>query len=375
MQNIGAQHGSPAYSWQQATPCRPWWTAVRGVAVTPSMEASDGAVHCPRGVGAAREWPSAWDHLSQHHPPAYQYLIPMASLGFAVTAAISLPTMVRLWREGRKVQGRRPAHPFYVLFVPFAPLAIALLKLIIVLAPRSYKVLGIPTAALEAGAFWAFLQLLLSFVSACTGDLATSLASLQPTRIWPCLCCWGPRAPNLRDVMAARVLVWQFMAVVVLIAFIELADDWAAEHKVVLSLTYLPSLALCVIAELSLIRYAHPLIGHRRCHMKFWTLKALFLANTFSLRIIGIVIRSDVRVGALCYTSELLVAAWSGAITAILAVPVACLAHCAFTPEDLREGERKSDPTAFNGRAEPELRPVEVLGDGLPSRGATHATV
>lgn len=97
------------------------------------------------------------------------------------------------------------------------------------------------------------------------------------------------------------------------------------------------SLVLCVIAELSIIRAAHKPLKGRRPHAKFWTMKALFIANTASFRITSFFITTDKRTGDLCYTAETLRAAYSGTITALVAALVAILAGFSFTPQDLTD--------------------------------------
>merc|ERR1712039_773966 len=102
-----------------------------------------------------------------------------------------------------------------------------------------------------------------------------------------------------------------------------------------LSFIDLVSLVACVFAELSLIRMGHEFLESRRAHAKFWTMKALFIANTASFRICSKGVRSDIIVGNLCYSSETLAAAYSAAFTALFASAVAAMAACAFAPADL----------------------------------------
>lgn len=141
----------------------------------------------------------------------------------------------------------------------------------------------------------------------------------------------------MRDVRIAKVLVGQFVAVVILMACIELDDVWAEKYRKPLTLIDTISLVLCVVAELSLIRAAHGLLEGKRPHAKFWTMKALFIANTASYRITSLFITTDMRIGDLCYTSETLRAAYSGTVTALVAALVAVLASFSFVPKDLTD--------------------------------------
>merc|ERR1712039_635570 len=129
-----------------------------------------------------------------------------------------------------------------------------------------------------------------------------------------------------------------------------------------LSFIDLVSLVACVFAELSLIRMAHELLESRRAHAKFWTMKALFVANTASFRICSKFIKSDVVVGDLCYTSETLAAAYSCAFTALFASAVAAMAAWAFTPADLAP----SSSAPVNTTLKPDETARSVLTSSTP---------
>mmetsp|Transcript_22058 Transcript_22058/g.58098 ORF Transcript_22058/g.58098 Transcript_22058/m.58098 type:complete len:350 (-) Transcript_22058:215-1264(-) len=297
------------------------------------MASSDSCAH---GIGAAMEWPSFWQLMMEPHPHAYNYLIPMASAGFALTAAALVPMLVRLVLA-RRADKEPPAamkKRFVYLFVPAsAPLVIAALKFVVVMAPRVWKIFGILSACVEAAAFFCFLQLILDFIGGGGGDLAAALPRLTPSKLW--CCCSSARVPTLRDVLAARVLVGQFMVVVIALSIVELNDDWAKAHNSFIAIVDTVSLVLCVVAELTLIRAGHDVLSQHNIHAKFWTMKGLFVANTFTRRFFSRFITESQHIGGLCYTGETLVSGFSAASTALIAVPVALLAACAFGPQDL----------------------------------------
>jgi len=232
----------------------------------------------------------------------------------------------------------------YVMTPPAAPLAIAIIKVAVVLGPRAWKVLNIFAAIVESCAFWAFLNLLFSLIAGAAGDIPDALARAGVVRVWACV----RRMPTPRDLRAVAILVGQFTLVNVLVSTIELDDDWASEHNLLLSAMDIISLILCVVGLLSLIRMGHNLLEGRRAHLKFWTMKALFVANTMSFRIFSRLIRSDVQVGGLCYSSETLAAAWSAGFTAMLASAVSALSFFAFRPSDLADSARPPDTTDAN---------------------------
>mmetsp|Transcript_4926 Transcript_4926/g.13976 ORF Transcript_4926/g.13976 Transcript_4926/m.13976 type:complete len:144 (-) Transcript_4926:98-529(-) len=135
------------------------------------------------------------------------------------------------------------------------------------------------------------------------------------------------------------------MVIVVALSVVELADGWAEEHALALSAIHLLSLLACVVAELGLIRMGEELLRGRRAHLKFWTMKALFVANTMFGRAFKRVVKGDVVVGELCYSRETLVAAWAGGCTAVFAFFVAVLAAVAFTPADLEDRAEEAAAT------------------------------
>uniref|UniRef100_A0A7S2IBS8 Uncharacterized protein n=1 Tax=Zooxanthella nutricula TaxID=1333877 RepID=A0A7S2IBS8_9DINO len=231
---------------------------------------------------------------------------------------------------------------------PAAPLAFAILKLLTVLAPRAWMVLNILSAACEAFAFWGFLQLLLNFIGGPTGDIPAVLERLGPVRVWRCS---KLRTPTASDVSMVRALVYQFVVVVVAIAALELAEEWSKAHSVLLSVVDVASLIACVVAELSLMRMAHQVLGERHVHRKFWTLKALFVATTVSFRLANRLITADVQTGEQCYTSQMLAAAWSAGFTSVFAVVVAALAAWAFSPKDICDQQPQLSPATTDTSA------------------------
>lgn len=269
-----------------------------------------------------------------------------------MTALVSVPTLVRICRVAGKSKDRH--RKLYVMIPPASPLVLATVKLVIALAPRTWKMLNILCAIFEAFAFWSFLNLLLSFIRTSAGDVATALTQVQPVRVWCCIY----RKPCMGDVRLVKALVWTFMIVVVLVSCLELADDWAHEHDMLLSLASLATLIGCVVAELALIRMGAEIFGERGPHTKFWTMKGLFVASTMSTRVFRRFVTSDVVVGSLCYSRETLVAAWSGGCTALVAFLVAVLASQAFSPRDLSDEAADVDKAA--DVESPRPRTVEI---------------
>mmetsp|Transcript_78865 Transcript_78865/g.229049 ORF Transcript_78865/g.229049 Transcript_78865/m.229049 type:complete len:318 (-) Transcript_78865:176-1129(-) len=306
------------------------------------VERASGHHICARGVGAAEQWPSLWEHLTNQRPPAYSFLIPMAAAGATLTAMVTVPTLARLCSA--RAKGASRERLLFAAIPVAAPLVVAVLKLLIALSPRFWKLLNIPSVMFEALAFWSFLQLLLSFMAGTKGSVAAALAGVQPVRI----CCCVYRKPRVSDILRVKLAVWFFMVVLVALSIIELAEDWVEQHYMLLAVLYTFSLIVCVVAEIALIRMGKELLEGHRPHMKFWTMKGLYVANTMFARVFNRTITEDLVVGHLCYSRETLVAAWSGGCTAIFAFIVAVLASFAFVPADLEAepGEEESSSPA-----------------------------
>eukprot|EP00446_Apocalathium_sp_SHHI-4_P041977 CAMPEP_0177335434 /NCGR_PEP_ID=MMETSP0368-20130122/23252_1 /TAXON_ID=447022 ORGANISM="Scrippsiella hangoei-like, Strain SHHI-4" /NCGR_SAMPLE_ID=MMETSP0368 /ASSEMBLY_ACC=CAM_ASM_000363 /LENGTH=336 /DNA_ID=CAMNT_0018796223 /DNA_START=13 /DNA_END=1023 /DNA_ORIENTATION=+ len=311
---------------------------------------------CPRGVGAAVEWPTLLEHLTSPGPDAYEYLLPVTVACTAISAAISARTVARLLLPARKSEAPGLLQPRLVLMMipSAAPLVIAFLELAIVLAPRSWKVLHIVVACFEVICFWAFLRLLLNFIGGSTGDVAAALARIAPRRVWRC--SRRDRAPGMWDVRVVQAMVAQFMIVLPALAAIELDEHLVETRYTLWAAVHIVSLVSCVVAELSLIRMAGDIIEHHNCHLKFWSMKTLFIGNMASFRIAGRVVQSDQRIGELCYTHETLAAGWSAAITTFIAVIVAALIVCGFKPKDLQDPQ---DPDPIAQRTDGEPQQVE----------------
>jgi hypothetical protein len=287
-------------------------------------------------------------------------LIPIAVTGFMVTAMFSVPTLVRLIlaAKGQDTAGHRNSRLVVLLVPASAPLLIASLKMITVLAPRVWKLMNIVAAMTEGLAFWCFFKLLLSFIGGPSGDVGAALARCSPSRIWGC--CMSPRVPGLQDVGISRALIIQFVGVVVVMSFVELDDVWAEHRRRVISWLDTLSLVLCVIAEIALIRAAHEPLQGRRIHAKFWTMKGLFVANTMSSRVMSFSIVEDSQVGDLCWTAETLRAAYSGAVTTAVAALTAILAGFSFMPSDVADDPSElPSETSSTGSGSREVGPED----------------
>eukprot|EP00931_Biecheleriopsis_adriatica_P076915 TRINITY_DN50575_c0_g1_i1.p1 TRINITY_DN50575_c0_g1~~TRINITY_DN50575_c0_g1_i1.p1 ORF type:complete len:387 (+),score=76.07 TRINITY_DN50575_c0_g1_i1:116-1162(+) len=305
-------------------------------AALPDVKGGDVALHCAKGFGAAMDWPSAYESIVLgQHPSAYSFLIPVAIAGTAVTSVVVLSHLASLLAAQfhRKHLG---ILPLFVL-TSGLPFLIAVVKLISVVSPRSWKLMVVLAQLFEASAFWGFLKLMLTFAEASASragsDLEAVMASLPASSIW-CRCS-RPRAPKARDVCMIKLLVWQFIGVSIAISLLHLEERFEEQHKVLFSVLDLASLILCFYGEIVLLRILDSLLEGRRSHLKLVALKLLFIATTLSSRICSLIFKHNVEIQGLCYPEGAIAAAWSGALTAILCSVVAVLNCFAYPAADL----------------------------------------
>ncbi|CAK0806671.1 unnamed protein product, partial [Prorocentrum cordatum] len=296
---------------------------------------------CPRGIGASLLWPDVPEHLLGPHPVVYSFAIPVAGVCLIATSLISAP---HLWRlSAPDAAGAKMAlRVRQVRTVAAVPLTIVAFKFAAMVAPRIWKLLFLLAAGYEVFAFWTLVQLLLGMVAPSFDEAVQELAALSDTKMWsvpPVACCFRPFAtpqpPRREDLLIIRCLVWQFIIFVPAIAAAEMAEELPERlHNILPKLETL-SLVTAMYGIFALLEATHEVLIERRTHAKFWVVKGTFIANLASFRLACAFVRSDVRVGNMCYTSETIATAWSGLFAAVMSVPLALLSTYAYPQDDL----------------------------------------
>lgn len=301
---------------------------------------------CPRGVGAAVEWPHVFHHLrgNQHGkwPMAYKVAIPTISFCLLLISLMLLPHVQVLMDEARKEESQRGQR---IVLIASVPLAIVALKFVAVLAPRTWKLLFLVVAIYEVLAFRSFKNVILELVSADNGGKkpVEVMAAAEPVALWavpPLACCFKPCASKKSftdfDLWVIETLLVQFMIIKPLVALAEMSEYMTHELEEKVGRFEVLSLLFAMYGLFALLEASHSVLHERRLgHAKFWVIKGVFIASTATFRICCNIFRQDLRAGDFCYTSETLASAWSGAATAVFCVPLAILARYAFPTTDL----------------------------------------
>jgi len=297
---------------------------------------------CRHGIGAGFRLPRISDNLFGPHPKVYNVAIPLSTLAALIAAAISVPHLISLCPDVDPDLERR-AH--LTRIVAAVPVVIAVFKMAAVVMPRMWKTLFLVAAIYEVVAFGAFMKLIMNLLAGHDGwtdqEVLAKFARASPVKIWavpPLGCCFKPlmREKHLgkRNMTILRVMMWQFVVICPLVAAAEMSE-YFEEHEKTMSKFETLSLIIAMYALFQLLEATHEMLHDKHCHSKFWTIKGTFIANTAIFRLGHAIFTEDVRIGDECYTGGAVAAAWSGMITATLAVPLALLSRHAYRREDL----------------------------------------
>ncbi|CAE8627896.1 unnamed protein product [Polarella glacialis] len=301
------------------------------------MSSLPGNQLCTKGVGSVVEWPRVSDHLFGPHPPVYDYAIPITGTALVIIAGILVPHLWNLW-SAKPAQQQRVWQTRTVAAVP---LVIALFKFLALVAPHVWKLLFLLIACFEVLAFWSFLKLILGFVGSSDNDILEVLQRAAPTRMWtspPLGCffraCVTPRLPEQQDLLAIRVLVWQFIVLAPATAAAEMSGSMPESVHLALGRIEVASLLLAMYGLFAMMAMTYDVLEHYRCYSKFWMIKGTFIANTAIFRIARRFMQHDVLTGNTCYAKDTLAGAWAGVLTVVICLPLSVLCRYAFTSQD-----------------------------------------
>eukprot|EP00415_Alexandrium_ostenfeldii_P001474 UN1474 len=187
-----------------------------------------------------------------------------------------------------------------------------------------------------------FLQLILGFVGRDSKEVTDALFKAPPVKVWavpPLGCCFKPCTSPRRvadgDLGTINVLLRQFMVVLPTVAALEMTEMLPHRVHELLAKVEVLSLMTAMCGLFALLQATHTVLHDRRCHAKFWTIKGMFIANTAIFRAFSASVHDDIRIGANCYTSDTMAAAWASMVTVMFSVPLALLSYHAYSAEDV----------------------------------------
>lgn len=299
---------------------------------------------CQHGIGETLALPDLRQHLLGEQPYVYSVAIPVASLASMLVLVVAVPHLRTLWSVEESPQLTQRAR--LTRTVAAVPMVVSSVKFLAILAPRIWKLAYLLSALYEVLVFWCFLKLVLNMVSgsdrrSSTAEALDALRKAGPTEMWaspPLLCCGRfclrPHQVREGDLLAVRVLVWQFIIILpscILASMFATLEPW----EEVLGKLEMFSLLLAMQGLFALLGASHDLLEDQQAHAKFWTIKATFVASTMSIRICTSLVRDDESISGFCYSAGALASAWASMITTVVAIPLACLSRHAFPPEQL----------------------------------------
>lgn len=304
--------------------------------------------------GGAIAGPKLHDHLLGPRPREFNYWIPLTTFGFLATAAVSGPSLARLYAVDTSDKADSiKRRAMQTRLVVAAPLVIALCKVIVVLEPRAWKPLFLIVVMYEVFAFWNFMWLIFGYVADTEDNIVETFRHVAPLKVWaaaPLCCIWAccypfmaKRVPCRSDVKLVRAFMWQFMVMGPLCAATEMSGKLSHEGHLRIARLETCCLLVAMYGLFGLLNWTHDLLEGRRAHSKFWTLKGVLIANTAVFRVFNEFERLDARIGDSCYSDEMLAATRAGTVTALLCCPFALLGAYAYPVEDLTGKDEEHD--------------------------------
>mmetsp|Transcript_125721 Transcript_125721/g.355536 ORF Transcript_125721/g.355536 Transcript_125721/m.355536 type:complete len:349 (-) Transcript_125721:75-1121(-) len=311
------------------------------------LEPREGNNLCTVTPGTEGFWVDTWAHLHGPRPAEYTYLLPAAIIAVAALSMLVAQHARDLVSTSAPERSSKARWRMLLISVVApAPLVFAALKLVVIAVPLSWKLVLFLTSFYEVAAFNCFFWLVISFLGDSLSAAAESLGDTKgdlPLRMWgapPLGCilypCLKPRTPTRGDLMTVNVLLLQCTVLLPSIALVEASG--ILPPGVAPSLKYLEtcSLVTAMYGLFALLFATHDAL-ERRCHAKFWVIKGTCVANKMSYRFFSEAVKDDIRVGSLCYSSEMLAAARAAALTSLLVIPFAVISMYAFARDDIRD--------------------------------------
>lgn len=294
---------------------------------------------CPHGIGAVLAIPNVRQHLLGQHPAVYDWAMPVSAMSSVMMLFVAVPHLHEL--KQAEYSSEFQERQKLTIVASAVPAVVSAFKFLAIFGPRLWKILFLFAACYEVLAFWCFKQLILNLAGGSDEwsekEVLAILATQEPLpKMWaspPLACCFKPcarrRAVLERDLGLISALMWQFIIILPMVSLLDMFEAMEKFHEHLAQLET-ASLVLAMYSLFSLLDATHVTLHHHRTHAKFWTIKGTFIGSTMVLRIVSTIVTKDVKIGNECYSAGALAAAYSGAITAVLAVPLAALSRYAF---------------------------------------------